>query len=246
MILGAGPRAWALEEKQGMLYRTLGRTGERISAIGLGGYHIGNPPEQEGIRIIRTAIDGGITFMDNCWDYHDGGSEMRMGKALRDGYRQKVFLMTKIDGQTRETAARQIDQSLQRLQTDHVDLMQCHEVIRPGDPDRIFGPGGSIEALLAAKETAPEIARMFLASRFAEEDWARLEALGAVALGTNHRKLEPANVERLHEKGYRVVTYTVNDAEVAQGLFDAGVDGIVTDNLREFATRFPAAIRRPP
>ena len=87
-------------------------------------------------------MDQGITFMDNCWDYHDGQSEVRMGKALRDGYRAKVFLMTKIDGQTQSLAAKQIDESLQRLQTDHVDLMQFHEVIRMGDPDRIFGPGG--------------------------------------------------------------------------------------------------------
>lgn len=101
----------------------------------------------------------------------------------------------------------------------------------------------SFEALAAAKETAPEISRMFLASRFAEEDWGRLEALEAVALGTNHRKLDYANIARLHDKGYRIVTYTVNDAAVAQGLFDAGVDGLVTDNLREFAARFPGAIR---
>ena len=89
-----------------MRYRTLGRTGEQVSLIGLGGYHIGSPKdEQEGIRIIRSAIDHGINFMDNCWDYHNGGSEIRMGKALRDGYRQKVFLMTKIDGRTKQSAA---------------------------------------------------------------------------------------------------------------------------------------------
>src|SRR5262249_43188125 len=82
-----------------MLYRTLGRTGEQVSLVGLGGHHIGRPPDEaEGIRIVRYAIDHGITFMDNCWDYHDGGSELRMGNALRDGYRAKVFLMTKIDG----------------------------------------------------------------------------------------------------------------------------------------------------
>src|SRR5262249_57183739 len=96
--------------------------------------------------------EAGITFMDNCWDYHDGGSELRMGKALRDGYRKKVFLMTKIDGRTREAAARQIDQSLQRLQTDHLDLLQHHEVIRMEDPDRIFAPGGAMEAVLAAQK----------------------------------------------------------------------------------------------
>ena len=134
-------------------YRSLGKTGEKVSALGLGGHHIGRPKdEQEGIRIVRSAIDRGITFMDNCWDYHNGGSEIRMGKALRDGYRQKAFLMTKIDARTKESAAKQIDESLSRLQTDHVDLMQFHEVIRLEDPDRIFAPGGAMEAMLAAKK----------------------------------------------------------------------------------------------
>src|SRR5207248_9130340 len=90
--------------------------------------------------------------MDNCWDYHDGGSELRMGKALQDGYRKKVFLMTKIDGRTREAAARQIDQSLKRLQTDHLDLLQHHEVLRLEDPDRIFAEGVAQEAVLAAQK----------------------------------------------------------------------------------------------
>jgi predicted aldo/keto reductase-like oxidoreductase len=136
-----------------MRYRKLGRTGVEVSAIGLGGYHIGVPKdEKEGIKIIRTAIDAGITFMDNSWDYHDGGSEICMGKALKDGYRNKVFLMTKIDGRTRKEAARQIDDCLRRLQTDHIDLMQHHEVIRLEDPDRIFATGGAQEAMLAARE----------------------------------------------------------------------------------------------
>jgi len=136
-----------------MIYRTLGRTGERVSAIGLGGYHIGVPKEEaDSIKLVRTAVDNGITFLDNCWDYHDGRSEVWMGKALRDGYRQKVFLMTKFDGRTRESTARQIDESLQRLQTDRVDLMQYHENIRMEDPDRFFAPDGPLEALLAAKK----------------------------------------------------------------------------------------------
>ena len=139
--------------KGDMLYRTLGSTREQISLIGLGGHHIGLPPdEQEAIRIVRRAIDHGITFMDNSWDYHDGGSEIRMGKALRDGYRDKVFLMTKIDGRTKQAAAEQINESLKRLQTDHVDLMQHHEVIRLEDPDRIFAEGGAQEALLEAQK----------------------------------------------------------------------------------------------
>jgi len=136
-----------------MLYRTLGRTGERVSAIGLGGYHIGNPgDEQESTRIIRTAIDRGVNFMDNCWDYHGGGSERRMGQALRDGYREKVFLMTKIDGRSKQAAAQQIDECLERLQTDRIDLMQHHEIIRMEDPDRSFAEGGAQEALLAAQK----------------------------------------------------------------------------------------------
>ncbi|MEA3208036.1 MAG: hypothetical protein QOE70_1093 [Chthoniobacter sp.] len=119
--------------------------------VGLGGFHIGaQATEEESIRIIRTALDNGINFLDNCWDYNDGASEMRMGKALRDGYRQKAFLMTKIDGRNKKLAAQQIDESLQRLQTDHVDLMQFHEVIRMEDPDRIFAEGGAMEAIRAA------------------------------------------------------------------------------------------------
>lgn len=136
-----------------MIYRTLGKTGERVSAIGLGGSHIGRPKEeQEGIRIIRSAIDRGMNFMDNCWDYADGKCEIWMGKALRDGYRQKVFLMTKFDGRTKASTAKQIDESLQRLQTDRIDLMQYHENIRLEDPDRFFAPGGPLEALLEAKQ----------------------------------------------------------------------------------------------
>ena len=134
-------------------YRTLGRTGEKVSIVGLGGYHIGiQKEEKESLRIIRTAIDNGINFMDNSWDYNEGISEVRMGKALQDGYREKVFLMTKIDGQDRMTAEKQIHESLSRLQTDTIDLLQFHEVIREADPDRIFAPGGAIEAAVKARE----------------------------------------------------------------------------------------------
>ncbi len=138
----------------GMIYRTLGRTGERVSAIGLGGYHLGKPnlDEAEAIRIVHQAIERGINFLDNCWDYNGGVSELRMGKALAGGHRAKIFLMTKIDGRTKAEAARQIDESLSRLQTDHVDLMQFHEVIRLEDPDRIFAEGGGMEAMLEAKQ----------------------------------------------------------------------------------------------
>ena len=135
-----------------MPYRPLGRTGEHVSLVGLGGHHIGRiGDEKESVALIRAAIDAGITFMDNCWDYHGGASETRMGKALQDGYRKKVFLMTKIDGQTRAAAARQLDESLQRLRTDVIDLLQYHEIIRCEDPDRIFAGGCAHEAVAEAR-----------------------------------------------------------------------------------------------
>jgi aryl-alcohol dehydrogenase-like predicted oxidoreductase len=147
------PAGAAQTQSNGMIYRTLGRTGERVSAIGLGGFHMGVPEqEQDGIKLVRTAVDRGINFLDNCWDYHDGKSEIWMGKALRDGYRQKVFLMTKFDGRTKKSTAAQIDESLQRFQTDRVDLMQYHENIRMEDPDRFFATDGPLEALLEAKK----------------------------------------------------------------------------------------------
>jgi aryl-alcohol dehydrogenase-like predicted oxidoreductase len=136
-----------------MLYRELGTTGEQVSVIGLGGYHIGKQADpEESIRLIRAAIDRGITFLDNCWDYNDGLSEVRMGQALRDGYRSKAFLMTKMDGRTKDSYNKQLEQSLGRLQTDMIDLVQFHEVIRLEDPDRIFAPGGAIEAAVAARQ----------------------------------------------------------------------------------------------
>jgi len=135
-------------------YRTLGHTGEKVSIVGVGGHHIGRAmvSETESIQIVRTALDNGVNFLDNCWDYNNGQSEIRMGKALRDGYREKAFVMTKIDGRTKESAAKQIDESLRRLQTDRIDLVQFHEVIRMNDPERIFAPGGGMEAALEAKK----------------------------------------------------------------------------------------------
>jgi len=141
------------QTSNGMIYRNLGTTGQRVSALGLGGYHMGVPKEEsESIRIVRSAIDRGVTFLDNSCDYHDGGSEIRMGKALRDGYRKRIFLMTKYNGRTREMAAKQIDESLRRLQVETIDLIQFHENIRMEDPDRFFAPGGALEAVLAAKK----------------------------------------------------------------------------------------------
>lgn len=144
---------WAQTREGEMIYRTLGRTGEKVSALGLGGSHIGKVSSlDECKKIMHAAIDRGLTFMDNCWDYNDGRSEDWMGQALQGGYREKVFLMTKIDGQTKAAAAKQIDESLKRLRTDRIDLIQQHEMIRPEDPGRIFAEGGSIEALMEAKK----------------------------------------------------------------------------------------------
>jgi aryl-alcohol dehydrogenase-like predicted oxidoreductase len=141
------------ELKNGIPYRELGGTGEKVSLVGIGGYHLGKQVDpNESISIIRKALDEGINFLDNCWDYNGGESEIRMGQALRDGYRDKAFLMTKIDGRTKSSAASQIDESLRRLQTDHIDLLQFHEVIRDTDPDRVFSAGGALEAALEAKK----------------------------------------------------------------------------------------------
>ncbi len=136
-----------------MIYRTLGSTGEKVSVIGIGGGHIGQPhvSEQLSIQIIRSAIDRGINFLDNCWDYSGGISEVRMGKALQGGYRSKVFLMSKIDGRSRKEAAKQLDESLRRLKVDYIDLVQHHEVIRYEDPNRIFDEGAN-DALVAARQ----------------------------------------------------------------------------------------------
>lgn len=137
-----------------MPQRALGLTGVRVSALGLGGSHIGSPrlSSREAVRIIRAAIDGGLTFMDNSWDYQEGESEKRVGKALQGGYRAKAFVMTKVDGRTKKEAARQLDESLKRLRVTDIDLLQHHEVIRYDDVDRIFSPSGAMEAFLAARK----------------------------------------------------------------------------------------------
>src|SRR5262249_44057263 len=141
-------------EHPDMIYRPLGSTGERVSAIGLGGWHLGlkKVDEQLSLRIVRTAIDRGITFLDNCWDYNDGASEIRMGKALREGYRDRVFLMTKIDGRSKKEAKRQLDESLRRLQVEMIDLVQHHEILRYDDPHRIFDDEGANAALVEARQ----------------------------------------------------------------------------------------------
>ena len=146
------PTVPAATSKAEMPMRDLGSTGVRVSAVGIGGFHIGSAGSGEGERIVRSALDRGITFLDNCWDYHGGKSEEIMGRALQDGYRDKAFLMTKLDGRTKDAARAQLEQSLTRLKTDHIDLVQVHEVIRIGDPVQAFAPGGCIEALVEAKK----------------------------------------------------------------------------------------------
>ncbi len=134
-------------------YRDLGRTGEKVSAIGLGGFHLGKPDvsETESARIIHAAVERGINFLDNSWDYNGGESERRMGNAIQ-GIRDRIFVMTKFDGRTKKSALQQLDDSLQRLKVDHLDLWQFHENNRLEDPDRFFGPGGAVEAVLEAKQ----------------------------------------------------------------------------------------------
>jgi predicted aldo/keto reductase-like oxidoreductase len=134
--------------------RILGKTGERVSALGLGGSHIGqaNLTRREAVRIIRTALDRGLSFMDNSWDYNGGESEIRLGKALKDGYRQKAFVMTKVDGRTYKEASRQLNQSLKRLGVEQIDLLQHHEIIRFDDVDRIFADDGAMEAFKEARK----------------------------------------------------------------------------------------------
>jgi uncharacterized protein len=153
LLAHAGQKEPPPEPRNGIPYRILGRTREKVSLVGLGGYHLGKQADpQESIRIIRKGLDEGINFLDNCWDYNGGESEIRMGNALRDGYRQKAFLMSKIDGRTKAAAASQINESLGRLQTDRIDLLQFHEVIRDTDPGRIFASGGALEAVLEAQK----------------------------------------------------------------------------------------------
>jgi len=136
-----------------MIYRTLGDTGERVSAIGVGGWHLAlkHVDEKLAVRIVREALDRGVNFLDNCWDYNEGASEKRMGKALRDGYREKAFVMTKIDGRSKKEAARQLDESLGRLDIECLDLVQHHEILRFEDPHRIFHEDGANAALVEAR-----------------------------------------------------------------------------------------------
>ena len=154
-VKATGPVTSKIVEHPDMKYRPLGRTGERVSLVGLGGFHLAKPggaSAGEAISLVHAAIDAGINFCDNCWDYNDGESEVRLGKALAGGWRARTLLMTKIDGRTAASATSQIEESLKRLQTDHIDLLQFHEIIRMDDPEKVFATGGALEAVLRARE----------------------------------------------------------------------------------------------
>ena len=154
-VRATGPVTSQIAEHPDMKYRPLGRTGERVSLVGMGGFHLakpGGPTNAEATRLVHAGIEAGINFCDNCWDYNGGESEVRLGRALARGWRSRVFLMTKIDGRTAKAAMHQIEQSLTRLQTDHVDLLQFHEIIRMDDPERVFAENGALEAVLRARD----------------------------------------------------------------------------------------------
>ena len=184
--------------------RKLGSTGELVSMLGLGGAHIGKKDklsDDESIKLMRDAIAGGITFFDNCWDYNDGLSEERMGKALRDGYRQKVFLMTKLDGRTAKAATEQLEQSLKRLQTDTIDLVQVHEVIRFEDPQRCFAKDGIIGALQVAKQAGKLRYIGFTGHKDPRMHLAMLEAAKKAGFAFDTVQL-PLNVMDAHFKSF--------------------------------------------
>ncbi len=133
--------------------RPFGDTGEKVSLLGLGGFHVGAVrDDKEAIRLVQEAVDSGVTFMDNAWEYLGGRSEEIMGKALEGGRRDKVFLMTKHHGRDKKTAMEHLEDSLRRLKTDVIDLWQFHEIVYDDDPEMIFSDGGGIEAAAQAKK----------------------------------------------------------------------------------------------
>lgn len=230
--------------------RPLGKTGVEVSMIGLGGFHIGSKlSEVESIELIRRAVNNGVTFLDNCWDYNDGASETRMGKALRDGYRKQVFLMTKVDGRTERSASEQLEQSLKRLQTDHIDLVQIHEVIRMSDPDRCFAPGGTIDALTKAKQAGKLRFIGFTGHKDPAIHLAMLEA--AKQRGFKFDTVQmPLNVMDHHYKSFRhqvLPTLTTNGIGVlgmkSMGSGDILKSGVVTpEECLRYALSLPTSV----
>lgn len=199
-------------------HRPLGKTGVEVSMVGLGGFHLGKVKDDaEAVRMVHTAIDRGMTFIDNCWDYNEGRSEELAGKALANGWRQKAFLMTKLDGRTKASAAEQLEQSLARMRTDMIDLVQVHEVIRDSDPGRCFAPGGCMEALIEAKRagkirfigfTGHKDPKIHLAMlKAADEHRFRFDAVQMPlnVLDAHYRSFEQAVLPVLVDKGIGVL-----------------------------------------
>ena len=233
----------------GIPLRPLGTTGVSVSMLCLGGFHLSVPPEDEATRIIHTAIDNGITFMDNAWEYADNESERRMGNALaQDGYRDKVFLMTKNCAHDRTAANSMVklEESLRRLQTDHLDLWQIHEVTFPDDPDRIFAPGGAAEAMLRAKEEgkvrfigftghkSPAIFRRMLSQGF---PWDTLQMPVSV-LDANFNSFQTEIMPIAQEQGIGVIGMK---SLAAGHLFDDPTIGITAEEAIRYALSQPIA-----
>jgi aryl-alcohol dehydrogenase-like predicted oxidoreductase len=203
--------------------RRLGRTNEQVSMLGIGGYHLGLPKveEADAIRIVHAAADHGVTFFDNSWDYNEGKSEERLGKALTGGLRQKIFLMTKLDGRTKDAVTSQLETSLKRLQTDHLDLVQIHEVIRFTDAERVFAPGGAIEGLLAARKAGKVRFIGFTGHKDPDIHLAMINTAKAHGFTFDTVQM-PLNVMDVHYKSFEK-----NVLPVAQSL-DMGILGMKT------------------
>jgi uncharacterized protein len=232
-----------------MPLRPLGTTGVSVSMLCLGGFHLSVPPEDEATRIIHTAIDQGMTFMDNAWEYADNESERRMGVALaQGGYREKVFLMTKNCAHDRTAANSMVklEESLRRLRTDHLDLWQIHEVTFPDDPDRIFAPGGAAEAMLRAKEEgkvrfigftghkSPAIFRRMLAQGF---PWDTLQMPVSV-LDANFNSFQKEIIPIAQDQGIGVIGMK---SLAAGHLFEDPAIDITADEAIRYALSQPIA-----
>ena len=218
------------ERRGEMLYRPFGRHAEKISAIGMGGFHLGKNAvsDDEATRLIHAGVDRGITFMDNCWDYNHGRSELRMGAALaQGGYRDRVFLMSKMDGRTKEEAMRQIDESLKRLRTDRIDLVQHHEILRYDDPDRVFAEGGAMEAFVEARKAGKLRYIGFTGHKDPRIHLQMLEV--AAERGFHFDSVQmPLNVMDAHFRsfGHLVLPYLVQAGIAALGMKTFG-DGVI-------------------
>ena len=194
--------------------RDLGKTGLKVSIIGFGGGHSVNPniDERMTVRLIQKAIDDGVTFMDNAWEYSDGECERRMGIAL-DGRRDKVVLMTKVCARDRETAEQQLNESLRRLRTDVIDVWQFHEVNYDNDPDWIFRTGGAIEAAIAARDAgkvrfigftghkSPHILQRMLQQNF---EWDTCQ-MPVNVLDAHYRSFQHEMLPELNRRGIGVI-----------------------------------------